>query len=278
MNTNKNTYTIIYATVLVLLVAAILTIVSVSLQSKQQMNIDNETRQNILTSVGLVEGVDEAENKMQFIEDQYNKYITDSYLVTSEGEIIRDEKVDKNGKSSAFKLSLKSQYDIMKQSNPDASKLTLPVFVCTNGNDEYQVFPIYGAGLWGPIWGYIALESDFNTIRGAIFDHKSETPGLGAEIATPWFRNQFNGKKIFEGNTFTSIIVQKGGAEPDDPHAVDAITGGTITSRSLQRTIDQWFNYYMPYIQKQLDEQAAAASQIDTVNSVKEENYEEGDL
>lgn len=280
MNTNKNTYTIIYATVLVLLVAAILSIVSVSLKSKQQTNIDTETRQNILTSVGLLEGVEEAENKTDFIKDQYNKYITDSYLVTYDGEIIRDKEKDKDGKSTAFKLSLKSQYDIMKQANPDTSKLTLPVFVCTNGNEKYEVFPIYGAGLWGPIWGYIALEEDFNTIRGAIFDHKSETPGLGAEIATDKFRTQFNGKDIFgfdKDNELTTINVKKGGAEPDDNHAVDAVTGATITSTSLQRTIGQWFHYYMPYIQKQLE--ANAANQIDTVvNSVKEVNYEEGNL
>lgn len=262
MDTNKNTYTVIYATILVVLVASILSIVSLSLKERQQRNIDTETEQNILFSVNLAEGADKAKNRGKLIKELYEKYITESYLVNSEGERIQGD---------AFRLSLKSQYDIMKQSSPDVSKLTLPVFVCTTGNKErVEIFPVYGAGLWGPIWGYISLESDFNTIYGAVFCHEKETPGLGAEIATDKFRMQFRGKKIFEGGAFTSVTIQKGGADPGDIHAVDAISGGSITSESLQNTIETWFKHYMPYIKKQL-----AARRI---NSDKEENHEQGDF
>ena len=112
------------------------------------------------------------------------------------------------------------------------------------------MFPVYGAGLWGPIWGYIALKDDFNTVYGAAFDHKSETPGLGAEIATEWFQNNFKEKSIFEGNEFVSVSVMKGGATPGNNHQVDAVTGGTITSKALDETMKSWLGAYLPYIKE----------------------------
>ena len=118
----------------------------------------------------------------------------------------------------------------MKQANPDVSKLTLPVFVCTlDDGSKVEIFPIYGAGLWGPIWGYVSLKNDYNTIYGATFLHKGETPGLGAEIATPMFSDQFKGSA----------------------HEIDAISGGTITSRALENAIRRWLEYYEPYLEKQ---------------------------
>jgi Na+-transporting NADH:ubiquinone oxidoreductase subunit C len=110
---------------------------------------------------------------------------------------------------------------------------------------------MYGKGLWGPIWGYIALKSDLNTIYGIMFDHKDETPGLGAEITKPWFREQFEGRKIFddEGN-FVSVAVVKGGAEPNNPHQVDAITGATLTSKGVDRMLRTCLQDYVNFIKK----------------------------
>lgn len=266
MNTNSNSYTIIYSTVLVILVAVVLSFVALTLKERQQKNVDTETRQSILMSVNLAKDADKAENKNQYIETEYNKYITESFLVNAKGEKLEGD---------AFSLSLKSQYDIMKQANPDASKLTLPVFVCTTDNGKrVEIFPIYGAGLWGPIWGYLSLEDDFNTVYGATFLHKGETPGLGAEIATEHFSGQFVGKTIFDGNSFTSIAVVKGGAPDDDIHGVDAISGGTITSNAVQRTIAQWLGYYLPYIEKQkaAKVQAEAATEEITTTNTEENN------
>lgn len=243
MNTNNNIYTVIYATVLVIVVAAVLSYVSTSLKSRQLRNIDIETELTILKSVNLATNADKAKDKAAYIESEYKKHITDSYVVNSQGEKI---------KGDAFSISLKSQYDIMRQPNPNLSELTLPIFVCTLDNGKrVEIFATYGPGLWGPIWGYISVEEDFNTIFGATFGNKSETPGLGAEIAEPWFGNQFRDKQLFDGNTFESIKVVKGGAAKDNPHQVDAISGGTITSRSLQKAIFGWFEYYLPYIEKQ---------------------------
>lgn len=114
------------------------------------------------------------------------------------------------------------------------------------------IIPVNGSGLWGPIWGYVALEGDWNTISGVVFDHKGETPGLGAEIVGANFTNQFVGKKLFEGNEFTGISVLKGaGASAGNDHAVDAISGGTITSRAVETMIRTTLAEYLPYIEKQ---------------------------
>ncbi len=111
--------------------------------------------------------------------------------------------------------------------------------------------PVRGKGLWGPIWGYMALESDLNTISGAVFDHKGETPGLGAEINTDWFQEPFTGKTIFdESGKFVSITVVKGGADPSDPHGVDGISGGTITSKGLEEMLADCLAGYVNHFQE----------------------------
>lgn len=273
MNTNNNTYTIIYSTILVVVVAAVLAFVSVSLSNRQQANVNTETRQSILYSVKLAQGADEAKDKNSYVETEYNKFITDSYLVDAQGN-----KVEGDAFPMALASGLKSQYDIMKQANPAVSELTLPVFVCTlEDGSKVEIFPIYGAGLWGPIWGYLSLKDDYNTVYGATFLHKGETPGLGAEIATEWFSSQFSGKTIYEGADMVSVSVVKGGAPEGDPHGVDAISGGTITSRSLEKAIRQWFDYYKPYFEKQraakAQAEAAAAEPTNTVD-----NHEEGNI
>ena len=111
--------------------------------------------------------------------------------------------------------------------------------------------PLRGKGLWGPIWGYIALKNDFNTIAGAVFDHKGETPGLGAEINTTEFEQKFLNKQIFDQNeNFVSVKVIKGIVKPDDLHSVDAISGGTITSKGLEDMIFNGLSSYLPFIKR----------------------------
>lgn len=248
MNTNNNLYTIVYATLMVVATAAILAFVSMALKERQQKNIDMETQLSILSAVSLAADANSADDKIAYVQNEYDKYIKSSYLVNYKGETIPGD---------AFAVSLKSQYDLMKQisSAPEQEKealkarLQLPVFECTlDSGEKVYIVACYGAGLWGPIWGYIGLKSDFNTIYGAMFAHKGETPGLGAEIATPAFCAQFKGKSLFDGNTFESVEVKKG-AEDGNPHQVDAVSGGTITSKALSSSIRQWFENYVPYLQ-----------------------------
>lgn len=253
MDTNKNSYTIIYTAVMVIVVAAVLAFVSSSLKGKQTQNAEVDTKSKILGAVALTQGMETASNKSAFVEQQYEKYVTEDIAVNAEGQVIEGV--------TGFSVDLKTQNDLMKAGN--TADLQLPVFVCTmdNGSKVY-ILSCYGAGLWGPIWGWIALESDMDTVHGTLFAHKGETPGLGAEIATEWFSAQFNGKKIFEGDEFTSVRVIKGGAAPDDIHGVDAITGGTMTSRALDSTIETWLKAYMPYIESVKAANAPAVGEI----------------
>ncbi|MDD2293684.1 MAG: NADH:ubiquinone reductase (Na(+)-transporting) subunit C [Bacteroidales bacterium] len=249
MNTNSNLYTIVYSTILVVVVAGVLAFVSMALKPKQQENIALEKMQNILNAAALGEDAAQLKsNKAAYIKGLYAEHITNSYILNIEGKVIDGE---------AFDVDLKAQYNIMKaigNAKDDAtaqalkSKLQLPVFVCTIDSMDLNIFPCYGAGLWGPIWGYLSVEDDFATLHGAIFDHKSETPGLGAEIAKPKFYSQFAGKKLEKEGKFHSIDIVKGGGQVENPNGVDAVSGATITSRSLQETMAAWFAEYMPYI------------------------------
>jgi len=210
MDTNKNLYTIIYATVLVVLVAVILALASYLLKDRQQRNVSIETKQMILKAVHLAQDPEKLKkDKDNYIESEYAKYIKDTIITTG-------------------------------------SK-TLPLFICNIDSSRYYIVPLHGTGLWGPIWGYIALKSDFNTVYGAVFDHKGETPGLGAEIATAKFQEQFKDKQIFEGDNFISISVVKGGAEKGNPHQVDAISGGTITSRAIESMLKTCISEYLDF-------------------------------
>ena len=276
MDTNKNSYTIIYATLLVVFVAAILAFVSSSLKSRQQKNVDIEKQMSLLYSIGLGMEADKVPDKTAYIEEEYSKYITESFIVNYEGKVVE---------GYAFRVDLKEQYDLMRQiaavpadrqdrKTELLAQLKLPVFVGTLENGNVYILSCYGAGLWGPIWGYISLNSDFNIIHGATFDHKGETPGLGAEIATPRFSGQFVGKEIFTDNSFASVAIVKGGAEPGNPHQVDAISGGTITSRSLESTLKNWLQYYLPYIESQKEHTGDASEQMQDYRETEEDASE----
>lgn len=232
MNTNSNLYTFIYASVLVMVVAAVLSFTALKLKPLQDANVRIEKMQDILASVQIETTVKDAEEK-------FNKYITKSVVVNSEGKEI-------DGK--AFGIKLKKEY------KKDLEERNLPVYVATlEDGSTKSIFPLRGKGLWGPIWGYIALDADMNTIFGAVFDHKQETPGLGADINKDWFQNPFKGKKVFEGEGFVGINVHKGGkgaaaALGDTEHGVDAISGGTITSKSLEKMIQDCLGSYKVYL------------------------------
>jgi len=244
MDTNKNSYTIIYSIVMVVVVAAVLAFVSLSLKDRQNENISNEKQQYLLASVGL--GADA----------NFNEVIKEAIVVDGNGNIINTATSD-IAKSEAFNISTSEQTAKIKalatlpEAEQEAARgeLRLPVFIADlpDGSQAY-IFSAYGAGLWGPIWGWISLKTDLNTISGVKFDHSGETPGLGAEIATPTFAGQFAGKEIFAESEFTSIAIVKGGAKEGSLNEVDAISGGTITSKALDASIRMWFEAYLPYL------------------------------
>ena len=226
MNRQSNTYTIIYSTVLVLVVGVVLSVVYQSLRPKQLENIANDTKRQILASARIVPENGES------VANLFESHISASYIVNSEGS-----KTD--GGADPFDVNVS-----MESKKPAAERL-LPVFECTTDNGLKYIVPVYGAGLWGPIWGYVAFDDNGDTIYGAYFAHQGETPGLGAEIEKPAFRDQFDGKEIFSpSGDFTSVAVVKVGKEPSGQAWVHAVSGGTITSQGVQKML---FDSLEPY-------------------------------
>ena len=264
MNTNGNTYTVIYSTVLVILVAAILAFVAMSLQDKQNENVKIETITKVLTAAAQSDenvSIDETTDVL----GMYTDNIVDAFYVDGNGEVTGHMNMGKENVKDIQVPStsdLKKQNDILKKisGSKDSTgqaellkSLNLPVFVFDINGKEVTVIPCYGAGLWGPIWGYVALASDGRTIEGAIFDHKGETPGLGAKIAEAPFYTSFRGKAFGSGDVV--FAVEKGKHE-GEPECVDAISGATITSQALGKGINLWAKHYQPYLNKAAAEKA----------------------
>ncbi len=239
MNTNSNVYTVVYAAILVAVVAGILAFVSTSLSGKQQENVALEKQQLILRAAGLGAEIPAGQSKSDYIKGLWNEHIGEnSFVLNANGEKIGEAE-------EAFAIDMKSQNSLLKKGMIE--EIQLPVFVCDINGETINIFPCYGAGLWGPIWGYVAVASDYQTVVGATFDHKSETPGLGGEIANPSFQAQFAGKQLIKDGAFKSISIIKGGAPSGDENGVDAITGATITSKALDVAIASWLDLYQPY-------------------------------
>jgi len=221
---------------LVLIVAIGLAIVSVALRPTQTRNVEVQKKQEILSSLRV-------QSDRTTAEKLYSEYITASYTLNSRGEKVRG--IDPFG------------VNLRKEMKKSPAKRNLPAFEATKGDSSFIVIPVYGKGLWGPIWGYLSFQKEkalaeglphFNTIYGVMFDHKGETPGLGAEINKPFFQISFRGKKIFDDKgVFVSVDVVKGGADPASLHEVDAISGGTITSKGLEAMIDTCLVNYQNY-------------------------------
>ncbi|MDX9883955.1 MAG: NADH:ubiquinone reductase (Na(+)-transporting) subunit C [Prolixibacteraceae bacterium] len=229
MNRNGNVYTIIYASVMVILVAAILSVTAIGLKPFQQKNIEIEKKQNILASVNI-------EADAATAEKIYAEKIVNSYIVNAKGEVVE---------GNAFNVDLKKE-----RAKADVDTRLLPVFECQIDGTVKYILPLYGAGLWGPIWGYVSIGNDMNTIYGATFDHQGETPGLGAEISTDMFEKPFAGKKIFDlQGSFTSVVVAKSNETAPAEHKVDAISGGTITSKGLEKMLFDDLSSYKAFLE-----------------------------
>ncbi len=201
------------------IVAVLLAVTSLSLQERQGENILNEKKQQIVKALG------------------------ENPATAAYGDVVAEAvMLDKNGN----KIEGKNDADIFNALGDLTASFEageFPLFKAANGS---VVIPVYGAGLWGPVWGYIALEPDMNTVKGIVMDHSGETPGLGAEITTDKVQSSFVGKTIFEGNDFVSVSMRKGGATNN--HEVDAISGGTKTCDGVNAMLKDGLQGYLPYI------------------------------
>jgi len=226
----SNRYIFIFSAVMVVAVATLLAMAATMLQPQQLKNLEIEKKKSILESIGI-------ESTRENTESLYAKYIKEIYVINSKGETVDGV--------NAFNVVLKDE-----QKKP-LEQQYFPIFKAViEDGEKLLVIPVEGKGLWGPIWGYISVKSDMNTIFGCTFDHKGETPGLGAEINTRPFEDMFIGKKLFESGKFVSVGVLKGGAKDDDLHNVDAISGGTITSKGLEKMLADCISKYNDYLIK----------------------------
>jgi len=213
---------------MVIIVATLLSLAATVLQPRQLKNLEIEKKKSMLESIGIP-------SIRETTEDLYDKYIKESFVINIKGEVV--DGVD------AFPV------DVVVEQKKPLEQQYLPVFFATIDNREkVTILPVQGKGLWGPIYGYVSLKPDLNTIYGVTFDHKGETPGLGAEINTTSFESMFPGKQLYEAGKFVSIGVIKGGAKPGDKHDVDAISGGTITSKGLEKMLQDCLYKYNDYL------------------------------
>ncbi len=200
-----------------------------ALKSRQQANADADKKRQILASVHVTaDGSD--------IATTYEKYITDQFIVDEQGQRIGSDDFAVN---------------VANESIMAADRRQLPVYVCTMPDEAVKyILPVYGAGLWGPIWGYVALDSDGSTVYGAYFAHQGETPGLGAEIEKPAFSDQFKGKEMFKGDSYLPVTVVKAGQKPlGNEDYVDAVSGGTITSKGVAAMLNDCLTPYKYYLE-----------------------------
>lgn len=231
INKQSNVYTIVYITVLVIVVGAALAFTSMALKDRQNENAQADKKSQILQAVHI------ATSRETVIAD-FDRYITRQLVVNSRGEEI--EGVEAFG------------VDVAAEAKKPADERQLPVYVCQlpEAGTKY-ILPLAGMGLWGPIWGYIAFDQDGSTVYGAFFDHQGETPGLGAEITKPAFTGQFQGLQIFKNGAFHPIEVVKAGQKPLDPEVdfVDGISGGTITSKGVGSMFDNCLSPYRAWLE-----------------------------
>ena len=231
MNTDSNRHTYIFAGVMVITIAFVLSFTSESLKELKADNVKKEKMQNILFAAGINVSRDESE-------ELYKQYIIEELSLKNNGDI--DNSV------SAFNINL--ALEIKK----DINSQRFPLYVANIDDNRYYIIPLRGNGLWNAIWGYIALKEDVNTIKGVSFGHQAETAGLGAEITEDWFTNSFVDEKILNDNgDFVGVYVTKTNNDPENTdkndNEVDAISGATITGDGVADMIKERLENYLPY-------------------------------
>ena len=233
MNTNKNSYIIIYSAVLVIVVAFLLAYIFQALKPMQDVNVALDKKKQILAALNIRElgDVESAE--------KYKEVVKADMIVDANAQVV--EAGEQGGENAAFKLN-----------SADYKAGKLAVYDCEVDGKKKYVIPVYGMGLWGPIWGYIALDDDKNTVFGAYFNHDSETAGLGAEIkdSKAW-QDQFICKKIFSADGQKIAIAVKKKSDVKNPASeCDAVTGATLTSDGVSLMLQDCFAKYVNFLKK----------------------------
>jgi Na+-transporting NADH:ubiquinone oxidoreductase subunit C len=241
IDTEKNSYTVIFSIVMVVVVGSILAGLASGLKPLVKANERYEKQQNILYALGVNNNA--GPNDVSFIatdvvEDEFKKYITKQYVL--QGGVLTED-------DEAYLIDVRKE--ATKAKNGDYNR-RLPIFVGQKEGKGVYVVPVRGKGLWDAIWGFVALDKDM-IVTGVYFDHKAETPGLGAEIKQRYFMDDFIGEKFLDGDVFKGITVAKGNNDPKneikDDYEIDALAGATITGDGISAMLKKDVRMYMPY-------------------------------
>lgn len=237
--TDSNVYTVLFAIGMVVIVGALLAFTASSLKERITENKRLEKQQNILYAMGVNENEGNSANfvSTEKAPELFNKYIKKQLVIT-------DGNVEENDK--AYLIDVKKEQDKAKK----GGERQLPLFVGEKDGENFYIAPIYGKGLWDAIWAYVAMDKNM-VIQGAYFDHKGETPGLGANIKERFFMDDFIGEHLMSDGQFKGITVSKSNADPTNEdktdHEVDAIAGATITGDGVAAMIKNDLALYVPY-------------------------------
>ena len=233
-NKESNSYIFMYSTILVVVAAAVLAVAAVGLRPFQKKNQEIEKMQQLLTAVGI-------ENDVKNAEELYKKYFVQELTVNKKGEVLSTyENETLKGEVRPFNVELSKEL-------AKGEEAMLPIFICNQEGKTVYVVPVHGKGLYDAIWGNVAIKEDINTVRGVLFDHKGETPGLGAEITNPAFPAQFKGKKIFENDEVKLAVVKGQKTEEEKQYQADAVTGATNTSNGVSNMLKDCLSNYIEY-------------------------------
>jgi Na+-transporting NADH:ubiquinone oxidoreductase subunit C len=240
-NTDSNKYTILFAIGMVVVVGSLLAFTASSLKPNIVENERMEKQQNILYAMGVNENgaTDIVFVGTDKVADEFSKYIAKQLIVDASGNAVEN--------NEAYLIDVKKEQAKAK----NGQKRDLPLFVGQKAGQTYYIAPIRGKGLWDAIWGYVAMDENM-VIQGAYFDHKGETPGLGANIKQRYFMDDFNGEKLLTASgEFKGITVAKGNNDPKnlikDDYEVDALAGATITGDGVSAMIKSDLKLYLPF-------------------------------
>ncbi|MBK7525782.1 MAG: NADH:ubiquinone reductase (Na(+)-transporting) subunit C [Saprospiraceae bacterium] len=242
----STSYIIKFTLIMTVIVSLVLSLLVSGLKGVHTENESVYNKKGILSAVSAQLGKDLNTMTNTEVQEVFSSKITQK-VINMKGEELTPDQIKKlTGVSTAVEI------DLGKENKKPVTDRVLPIFTFKDDkNKEYNILYVRGKGLWDEIWGYIAVDSDWDSIAGQAFDHKGETPGLGAEIKDnkSWFK-QFTGRKLYDSNgNFKSVSVVKGGIKVAD-HQVDAISGATITGNGVDEMMKRGLMYYEPYILK----------------------------
>lgn len=232
--TDSNLYTIIFSVILVVVVGSLLAFFANATKEMRDNNDKVKTQMDILSAMGI-------DSDRTNATETFNKYIKEQFVI--EGEKVTENK-------EAYLINIKKELDNAKQGKVQK----LPLFIGDKDGKKIYIVPVRGNGLWDAIWGYVALNDDLKSINGVFFDHKGETPGLGANITESFFKDDFKGEMLFdaEGN-YKSVEISKSNGDPNNvdklDNQVDAISGATITGNGVGAMLKSGVKLYLPYFE-----------------------------